>query len=244
MIASLPMYETAPMRAANDRFWAAIRAAFGAGPQRLDRQSDPHKIWLNPDLLLSQTCGMPYRTTLHDVVQLVGTPDYGVAECPPGYYRSHLIVRADDPRGSIAEFNGGILARNDPRSQSGWAAVEAHLRTERLGFSFASNVIETGSHLNSLRAVAARQADIAAIDAVTWALLARDTQDTEGLRVLTSTAPTPGLPLITGSTQDAAALLRAVRLALSKLSKDDRNCLMLRDIIAIPEETYCAVPNR
>lgn len=242
MIASLPMYETAPMRAANDRFWAGIRRAFGQGPLKLDRDSDPHETWVDPDLLLSQTCGLPYRTALHGIVQLVGTPDYGVKGCPRGYYRSHLVVRSDDPRGLLADFQGGILARNDPRSQSGWAAIEAHLRAERLSFSFAPKAIDTGSHLLSLRAVAAGQADIASIDAVTWALLARDTQETQGLRVLTSTEPTPGLPFITGPTRDAARLLRAIRLALSNLDEKDRECLMLRDVVMIPSQKYCALP--
>jgi len=243
MIASLPMYETAPMRAANDRWWTAIQTTFGLGPQFLDRESDPHETWVDPDLLLSQTCGLPYRTTLRDVVQLVGTPDYAVEGCPPGYYRSNLIVRANDPRQALTDFNGSTLARNDPRSQSGWAAVETHLRTVHAGFSFASQVIDTGSHLNSLRAVCSGQADIAGIDAVTWSLLMRDTQDTQGLRVLASTAPTPGLPLITGATQDPAALLRAVRLALAELSDEDRKCLMLHDVVSIPRAAYCAVPD-
>lgn len=243
MIASLPMYETATMRGANDRFWAAIRAVLGMGPRFLDRENDPHETWLDPDLLLSQTCGLPYRTSLHAIVQLVGTPDYAVEGCPPGYYKSHLVVRADDPRGTLEDFSGAVLARNDVRSQSGWMAVETHLRTEQSGFSFARRAINTGSHLNSMRAVAARQADIAAVDAVTWALLARDTEDTKDLRVLASTAPTPGLPLITGAHQDAAALLRATRSALTGLSRDDRKCLMLRDIVTIPKATYCAVPN-
>lgn len=242
MIASLPMYDTVQTRAANDRFWAEIRSAIGAGPVQLDRESDPHRTWEDPELLLSQTCGMPYRTTLHGRVQLVGTPDYGLTGCPPGYYKSVLVVRADDPRGLLTDFDGATLARNDARSQSGWAAVENHLRDSRSGFGFDGHTIETGSHLNSIRAVAKGQAEIAAIDAVTWALLSRDTSEAEGVRVLASTTPTPGLPFITSLSQDAAALLRSVQSALAKLSAEDRRCLMLRDIIAIPEAAYLAVP--
>jgi hypothetical protein len=43
-------------------------------------------------------------------VELVGTPDFGNDGCAPGYYRSILIARADDPRSNFAEFAGAALA--------------------------------------------------------------------------------------------------------------------------------------
>ena len=184
MIASLPMYDTAATRDANDRLWDAIRTYLGRGPQHLERDTDPHVQWLQPDLLLSQTCGLPYRTELLGKIRLVGTPDYGVEGCPAGYYRSCVVVRQDDPRRSLEEFNSAILARNDIRSQSGWAAIEAEAASCPAPFTFSQNVLDTGAHAASAEAVATGKADVAAIDAVTWALLTRDTDGAKGLRVL------------------------------------------------------------
>ncbi len=84
MTASLPMYDTPTTRAANDRFWHLIRE----DDTELDRVTDPHVTWMSQHLVLSQTCGLPYRRDLHGRVKLIGTPDYGVRGCPPGYYRS------------------------------------------------------------------------------------------------------------------------------------------------------------
>lgn len=242
MIASLPMYDTAVTRGANDRFWHSIRQEIGFGPEKLDRSRDPHEVWADPDLLLSQTCGLPFRTEFHTKTQLVGTPDYGLSGCPAGYYRSHLVVPADDPRRVLSDYADARLARNDPRSQSGWAAIEQQLVEEKLPFSFADRVLETGSHANSVHAVAEGRADIAAIDAVTWALLERDDPVTKSLRVLQSTEPTPGLPLITGPDQDARLILRAVRNAVSRLGMQDRELLHLKGIVEIPAHAYLSVP--
>ncbi len=241
MIASFPMYETVRMRDANDRFWKAIRGAYAMGPPQLTRGCDPHETWQRPDLLLSQTCGLPYRSTLHGKVHLVGTPDFDLPHCPPGYYRSHLVVRADDTRDTLHAFDGAILARNDVRSQSGWAAVQEHLQSAGAGVSF-GRALDTGSHYASLLAVADGRADIAAIDAVTWALLDRDTHATQHLRILDSTTPTPGLPYITAVHENADALLSAMQQALTALSEEDRTCLMIRRILRIEADAYLALP--
>ncbi|ABG31510.1 hypothetical protein CEP88_19240 [Roseobacter denitrificans] len=242
MIASLPMYESPHTRAAHDTYWQAIRHHYGRGPLQLRRDMDPHACWERDDLILSQTCGLPYRSGLHRSVLLVGTPDYGVTDCPPGYYRSHLIVRATDKRTHIADFAGARFARNDVRSQSGWAAAEQHLIDHDAGFSFATNCLDTKAHRASVEAVSTGMADIAAIDAVTWALLDRDTDLTGTLRVLASTSPTPGLPYVCARAQDPRALFAAITQAIAGLDPDVRAALMIKNIVYIPRSAYLAVP--
>ncbi len=239
MIASLPMYDTATTRAANDRLWSAIRNRLGKGPTELDRETDAHAQWENPDLLLSQTCSLPYRTDLKGKVQLVGTPDYGVDGCPAGYYRSCIVVHRDDPRRDLELFQGAQLARNDVRSQSGWAALEQELGKRGLDFSFKRNVLDTGAHAASAKAVARREADLAALDAVTWTLLRRDDPSlTQALRVLTTTEPTPGLPLITSLSENPDEVFRAVQKAINDLTPIDRETLLLKGLTRIPEAGY------
>jgi ABC-type phosphate/phosphonate transport system substrate-binding protein len=236
------MYDRPETVAANDRFWALIREGLGrrgvAAPERLTRgNGDPFATWLSPDLVLSQTCGFPYRARLHGHVTLIGTPDYGVEGCAPGHYCSRIVVRADDPRAGLAAFRGARVAYNEALSQSGWAALAHHAPELTEG-----PVIRTGGHARSARLVADGGADLAAIDAVTWALLARDEPFAAGLRVITSTQPTPGLPLIAAPGADREATRAAVAEAIAALDPADRATLLLRGLADIPAEAYLAVP--
>ena len=120
-----------------------------------------------PNLVLSQTCGMPFRNSLFDKVTLIGTPDFGLRGCPSGYGRSGFVVRADDPRDSVADFADAVFAYNQDHSQSGYCSPYHHVAA--LGFWFTRR-LRSGQHLASARAVADGTADVAAIDAVTWGL--------------------------------------------------------------------------
>jgi ABC-type phosphate/phosphonate transport system substrate-binding protein len=240
MIASLPMYDTVTTQAANTRLWALIRSRLDAERVELDRMTDPHETWDHPDLLLSQTCGLPFRMGLHQRVQLVGTPDYGVTGCPPGYYTSCIVVRSDDPRTDLRDFEGNRLARNDVRSQSGWAAIEGHLQEHGFDFDFQNRTIDTGAHRLSARAVMDGRADLASLDAVTWELIKREEPEAGQLRVLLTTRPTPGLPLITGMRQDLDRVFSAVSQAIDALDAQDREKLCLKGIVRIPKSAYLA----
>ncbi|MDW3222945.1 MAG: PhnD/SsuA/transferrin family substrate-binding protein [Paracoccaceae bacterium] len=236
------MYDGPTTRSANDRFWRLTRNRLGFGPDNLNRTDDPHDTWVRPDLVMSQTCGLPFRSGLHGRVSLIGTPDYGVTGCPPGYYNSCVIVRRDDPRRSLSDFKNARLARNDVRSQSGWASIEGHLAENDFGFSFLGKTLDTGSHAASARAVLDGTVDIAAIDAVSWALFQRETPAAQDLRVLVSTRPTPGLPIISSATADKDQLFQAISSALEALPEKDKASLLIKGLIAIPPEAYLSEP--
>ena len=174
MIASLMMYLRPETAEATGRYWAMIRDALRAqgipAPERLSNDAEEFAVWTAPDLTLSQTCGMPYRLWLHDRVTLIGTPDFGVEGCPPGYYNSVFVVRANDPRETISEFRAARFTYNQTFSQSGYAAAYAHCSAE--GFWFADRSQSHG-HRNSAKTVAEGRADIAALDGVSWRLIQR-----------------------------------------------------------------------
>lgn len=239
MIAWLGMYDMAPLRAANDRFWTEIRNSLGYGPQALSRDLDPWTVWQSPDLLLAQTCGLPFRSRLHDKVTLVATPDYGLPGCPPGHYNSVLVVRADAKGNRPENFAQGTLAYNEALSQSGWAAPSSYFADRGLRFT---SLLQTGAHAASARAVAEGRADIAGIDALTWTLLREHDTITERLRVIGTTAPTPALPYITAWGRDPKPLRAALRAALQALSAADRAALHLKGFDALPASAYLAIP--
>ena len=245
MIASLGMYDFGPAQAANDRLWALVRDGLRArgitAPGTLTRGEHAYwDAWQSPHLILSQTCGYPFRARLHDRVTYVGTPDYGVDGCPPGYYRSVFVARADDPRETLADFDGARFAYNEALSQSGWAAQQTH--AAKLGIRLPPT-LQSGGHRLSALAVAEGRADIAALDAVTHAMLREVEPQVAALRVLALTDPTPGLPYISAASQDPEPVFDALAEAIAALSAPDRTKLRLKGLVRIPRETYLAVPN-
>lgn len=244
MIASLMMYRRPQLDEAHEHYWQLIRQNLHlAGidsPEQLSQDAEEFSVWKHPELVLSQTCGMPYRTWLHDRVQLVGTPDFGVKGCPPGYYRSALVIRADDPRKRLDEFHDAVFAYNQTFSQSGYAAPFWHLK--HYGFWF-ENRLHTEQHLRSAHAVAEGRADIASLDAVSWRLLNEHDAFASSLRVMEWTEPTPGLPLITARGNAAETIYEAVKTAIDQLNEIDRRLLGLRGIVRIHKDQYTAIPN-
>lgn len=242
MIASLPMYAFPRTAAAEARYWAAIRDGLRArgvdAPEDLTPAPDDlMSHWTDPDLLLSQTCGRPFKAHLHGAVRLIGTADFGLSGCPPGHYRSLVIARDDDRRAGLRDFATARFAYNDRGSQSGWAALAAEapevLRGPR---------VQTGSHRASVRAVQDGTADFAAIDAVTFRHLT-ETSETSGLRVLHATDPRPGLPYITSAAQDPEPIFAAITDAIAGLSAEDRARLGIVSLVRIPAEDYRALPD-
>ena len=239
------MYDFDAAMAPNDRLWALVRDRLRAvgvdAPDALTRGTGAYwPAWEAPGLLLSQTCGYPFRARLVGRVTYVGTADYGVEGCAPGYYRSVFVARADDPRGDLTAFDGAGFAYNEALSQSGWAAPQTHVA--KLGLRLPP-VLQTGGHRLSAHAVAEGRAEIAALDAVTWALLQDEDPVVQSLRVVGMTEPTPGLPFITALGGPADLLHAALAEAIAALPAADRATLHLRGIVRIPQADYLAVPN-
>ena len=247
MIASLPMYDRVETAEANDALWILIRAYLEAkgiaAPRHLERGPDPTEVWLDGDLLLSQTCGLPFRRHLSGRVTIVGTPDYGLASAPAGHYCSHLVARCDDSRTEFQQFDGATLAFNSRNSQSGWVAAMDHAMQAGIVFK---NILRTGSHASSAVAVFEESADVAAIDVQSWRLIQKFDSISFGLKTVTCTRTTPGLPFITAFPALRDVLFQALAKSLKDLPVKLASCHPSRDIVYIPEEDYlhpdlCAV---
>lgn len=219
-IATLPMYDLPAVRRATDAWWAGLARALAAAgidgvPQRLDRRLGSAEAWRRPDLLLSQTCGYPMTHALAGRVRLVATPVYQVEGCDGPMYRSAFLVRDDEPAAGLADLRGRRVAVNARDSQSGYNCLRhalAPLAASAGGGPLFSEVVTTGRHGASLRALRDRRADLTAVDAVTLALTTRGAPAAvAGLRVLGWSAPAPALPYITraGAPDGELAALRA-----------------------------------
>ncbi|MEP1519753.1 PhnD/SsuA/transferrin family substrate-binding protein [Ascidiaceihabitans sp.] len=239
MIAFLGMYDMPYATAATDALWRNISETLDDAPNDLTRGGDAWDIWQNPDLLLAQTCGLPYRAHLHAKVQLVGTPDYAIEGCPPGFYRSVIVVRKDDPAQALCDLEHRNMAYNEGLSQSGWAAPVAHFKQAGIAFETGP---ATGGHALSAQSVAEGHADFAALDALTWRMLHRqDPALVKQLRVIDKTVPTPGLPYITSHSADADMIARAVQAGIKATTPEDLGLLHLKGLVHIPKAAYLAL---
>lgn len=247
-LASLGMYDQPWLQAANDRLWHWLARhlrdrGIDAVPDTLCRARPLPELWRDPGLLLGQTCGLPFRTSLRDRVRYVATPAYALPATPPGHHRSVVIVRQDAVARSLEDLRGGVLALNDEESNSGMNLLRAALAPVAGGRSFFGRVMLTGAHLVSLAAVAAGEADTAAIDAVSFMLVQRHCPErAAAVRVLATTPSTPGLPLVTSlATPDAEIVV--LRQALDDLAREPtlaeaRAALQLEGFVQIPPAAY------
>ena len=99
-ISTLEMYDRLETNKANQEFYSKISQQLIMqkinAPETLTNAKDQLKLWKSKDLFFSQTCGLPYKMFLHNKVTLIGTPDYGVKGCEPGYYNSVFVVREEN----------------------------------------------------------------------------------------------------------------------------------------------------
>lgn len=200
---SIAMYE--PGGAATAGLWQGLRGhlaaeGFDALPETLAVPDDYEAAWLDPDLLLSQTCGYPLCHGLRGRVRYVGTPVYDTPGTDGPLYRSALIVRADDPATELADLRGRRAAYNSVHSQSGHNAFRDAVAPLAKNGRFFSSAIPTGGHAASLRAVIADKADIAAIDAVSLAL--EPDAIRSKIKVIGWTNAVPALPFITAASSN------------------------------------------
>lgn len=235
-IAALPMYDWPELQMPMDRLWLEIaqelRKDGMRAPSRLARELPYDACWTRPDLVLGQTCGLPMATTLVHTASVVGTFDLGLEACPPGHYRSALLVPANSDIDSLQEARGRRLVINNLDSQSGFHSIMGELlmqsRTQSRTQSspqtqrFFASVAVSGAHRCSLAWLLDGRADIAAIDCHSLALAQRFGPVPDELRVVGYTRAVPGTPLITAQHANASRIADAVERALQKLDLELR----------------------
>ena len=247
-LASLPMYDLPELSAATHDLWRGLARHFRAAgvadvPAQLTARPRLPEHWLSPFLLFSQSCGYPLTHALKGHVRVVATPCYDALGNKGPEYFSVIVVPASAPAHSFADLRGKRAAFNSTDSQSGFNVLRALAAPLAKDGRFFSESIETGSHVASLEAVAGGEADLAAIDCVTFALLSRHNRSAlTGLRALCRTPTAPALPYVTaGSTSDDVVekLRRGLQTAMADPElAGTRATLLLTGIQVLAEGAY------
>ncbi|ODS52018.1 MAG: hypothetical protein ABS40_19210 [Agrobacterium sp. SCN 61-19] len=228
--------------------WAFLRdhlrsAGLIGLPATLDETLPHHEAWLDPRLVLAQTCGFPFVKHLKGRVRLVATPVYEAPGCSGADMCSVIIVREKDAPANLAACRGLRAAINETGSNSGYNLLRAAIAPHAGGRAFFAGIIETGGHLASIEAVRSGEADLAAIDCITYDLLRRHAPERiDGLVILAETPRGPNLPFITrlsASDHEIDLLRAALKAAIVAPELDKvRQTLGLKDVTVLDESAY------
>jgi hypothetical protein len=250
-VASLPMYDLPEVRPALDALWAGLarhlaREGVLDVPCALTRGASLDGFWSRPDLLLSQCCGYDLVNGDAGALCPLATPCYLAPGCLGPAYASVVVVAESSPARALEELRGGVCAINSWSSHSGMSALRALIAPLGAGGRFFARIEVSGAHLASLAMVARGAADVAAIDCVVHALLARHRPVAlAGTRPLGHTPQAPAPPFVTGAavgdamiTRLRAALLRAFDDAALEAARAD---LLLAGIEVLPLAAYARI---
>jgi len=224
-IAALPMYDFPSIQDAHDAFWTALsRQMVDAGvagtPGQLTRRLDHFEIWRHPQLLFGQACEYPLAESPAFSIRLIATPRYTAPGCEGATYRSAIVVREKDSAERLADLRNRRCAINETTSNSGMNLLRASIAPLANGARFFESVMFSGSHRRSVEMVAEGEADVAAVDCVSFAHFQRLYPSAVAkLRILDWTPSSPSLPFITAAaTTDAT--LHALRSSLATVLAD------------------------
>lgn len=248
----LPLYDLPEIRAAHDRFWAAVRSRLEAAglpaadlPEVPDRPADPRAAWLDPGLQLAQADAYAVATMPAGRVRVVATPRYRAPGGSGPRHRSFILVPRDTAAHRVIDLRGSRCAIDARDSNTGMNLLRAAVAPLAQGGRFFAGVTVTGSQTAAVEAVATGAVDTAAIDCVNHGLLSRHRADlVDRTRVLAVTAATPCPPFITSANTDEATI-GTLRTALREAVEADREMLradlLLDGFDLLPERAYRVV---
>lgn len=170
-------------------------------------------------------CGYPY-VRYRDELRLVAVPLWHGRP----YYRSYLIVPADDHRSAtLNDLRGKIFAYSDPDSNSGYLYPQYRLITqEENPATFFTRTFFTWSHRSVVEAVGVGLADGGAVDGYVWETLAEiNPRLTQATRIIDRSPEFGHTPFVARSNISSAKLQQFQSLLLS-MANDPEGAELLR----------------
>jgi ABC-type phosphate/phosphonate transport system substrate-binding protein len=207
-VAALPWYTFPSTRPALDAVWSETRsrlAALGIErlPAALSHTADHYELLADPQLVLSQCCGLDLFQPHSANIVPFAAPVITAIDVAPGMYFSYIVTQ------SSATLKSPRVVINSRFSHSGHSAMKAWLK--RNGITDYT-ITESGSHAHSIVALREGHADLAAIDALSWQHI-----DTSGVEILDSSDPAPAPPFVMG--RNSSIPVEALTVALNEAFK-------------------------
>ena len=233
MIANLPWYDFEETYELNDQFWLFFRNLFSEIdsfplPDKLNRKDPLLDCLLSENLFLSQTCG--YDIACNFPVTLVATPIYKTQGAARGLYSSFFIKRKATNYQNLKDaLSFGRFVANDDRSFSGFHCVQEISPVRP---------IWSGCHLKSIAMINNGQADWAAIDAITWALLEKyNPAVCRDLEIFHQGRQVPAPPLVTSNQRTPAEIFH-IQKTLTQMAQHKSGKKILEGLLI---ENFCFI---
>jgi ABC-type phosphate/phosphonate transport system substrate-binding protein len=206
---------------------------------------------LEPGLWFGHTCGYPLMTRLKDYVSpfcvpLFDVPGTDSPDTDRRFYSSRFIVAADSDIDSIEASRGCVAVMNNPDSNSGMNVLRHAVAGVSDSDQFFANVVTSGGHLHSLECIANRTADIAAIDCVSYQLIADWRPELcAAIRIIGDSVKTCGLPLVMAHADiadaDTAVMTKGLNQALALCDDVVRSTLHLSGFASVQLDDYRSI---
>ncbi|MBI3912679.1 MAG: phosphate/phosphite/phosphonate ABC transporter substrate-binding protein [Chloroflexi bacterium] len=136
-------------------------------------------------------------------------------------YYSYLIVPNDSSARALNDLRGKVFAFSDPLSNSGRLAPAFQIRQfDATPETFFARTIFTYSHDNSIRAVAAKLVDGAAVDSLVYDALVASNEELASKTRIIEKSPPFGIPPVVVPPALNAELKTQLRNALLKMDSD------------------------
>ena len=250
-VASFPMYDFPEVHWALDALWRAVagnlrdRGVAGV-PDELLHTRPLAELWTDPDLFISQCCGLDVVKNYTRHLLPLATPLSVASGRDRHRYRSKIIVHEGSSAACLEDLRGRICAVNGPESHSGMNVLRALIAPLSNGRPFFAEVRESGAHADSIAMVASGSADVAAIDCVTYALLERHRPAAiAGVRVLTHSEYGPAIPYVTRTDTAPETVERMREAIVSAFAEpgieDALDALFLVCVTVLPKGSYYAL---
>jgi ABC-type phosphate/phosphonate transport system substrate-binding protein len=200
-------------------------------------------ILREPGLWFGHTCGYPLVSHLQDDFSPFCVPLFEVQGTDGRRYSSRIIVGAESGIQSLVECRGHVAAMNNSDSNSGMNVLRHAVAGIHDGGAFFSRVVTSGGHLHSLEAVASGAADVAAIDCVSYQLIADWQPDLVArVRVIDDSVKTCGLPLVMPlaaiAESDTGTIVDRLNQALAACEDAVRSTLHLTEFTGVQLQDY------
>ena len=186
------MYSLGGVRRAYQALWDAVVREVPGLPPLLTWPDDVHASWADDAVIVKQTCGWPLVTRLDRSVGVVGAFAHDVAGAAGHRYRSVIVSKRSEAPGDVASARPAV---NSFDSLSGWVSLVAW--SGRPVDALRADAVESGSHVGSLQLLRDGHAEVASIDAVTFAHVERHWPVLRtGLEVVGEGPLVPSLPVV------------------------------------------------
>lgn len=247
---SLGMYAFTP---ALRRAWQALFDLFlDSWPE--SGSLEPQCCWAHKpadldtsSLLFGHSCGYPLTHQLAGRVIPFCVPAFDFPGCLDTTYSSVFIAHKDSSIDELADSRGKVAACNNLDSNSGMNVLRYAVAALAGGRAFFHAVRFTGGHLASMQSVASGEADIAAIDTVSYHLALETFPElADNLRCLGFSQTTTALPLVyraDDSRFDPQSCLVALNQALGSCEPWVKQTLRLRAFLPITLQHYDNIKN-